>query len=1032
MITEDGTLKVTDFGVAKMEAHAGLTEDGSVLGTMAYMAPEQILGEAVDQRADIFSFGVLLYELSAGELPFQGFHRAALSYEILNSPAPSLADLRGDLPEEFQRLVSKVLEKRPQDRFERLDQALETLVELRDRLRSGSASDPPSSAASSPRELQIGQTFGHYRLLSKIGEGGMGLVYRARDTRLDRQVALKTLKAHAVMLPERKKRFIQEAKAASALNHPNIVTIHEIGEYEGVNYIAMEYVSGDTLAIKIGERALGVSQVLRFGAQITDALASAHQVGIVHRDLKPANMMVTEEGRIKLLDFGLAKLTENDALSWSGVSTPETQEGAIVGTVAYMSPEQAEGRPVDARSDVFSFGAVLYEMATGRKAFDGDSKISILAAIVQQQPMPVSEVAPSVPHELERIISRCLRKGPERRFQHMADLRVALEDVLEDWETGRVQAAAGLTPKSRKKVKAGWRDLALAACGGALLAAGIGWLTNHSAVEPPPADVSLSQLTGSEGLSINPSWSPDGASIVYASDYGGNMDLWTKPTDGGEEIQLTETPEDEVQPAWSPDGRSIAFSVRGSSGGIFLMPSAGGQAVRVTDFGAYPRWSPDGQELAFDWNGTLYAVAYSGGDPEPIVSGTSGSTYHEWSPDGRSLVYWDRTHRDLFVVSRDGEAKRKLSLIPTGEEVAGIAYANTGSTLVFAKGAFGGDKDLWQVELDPDTGFAAGPARRLSVSATDDVEPRFSPDGKRLAFTVRRVERQFWGLELDPKTGLLSGDSHLITFSGQRNYYPTATPDGSLLAWTSQNAGQGVIHYRTPDDDEGRKLTRDWDRSVREIGATIAPDGVAIAYSSTVSGAYQIWRTPAPDSVALQVTRAESPFSDAQPTWSPDGEWFVFYSNREDTWDIWLTRATGESEPTRLTDWEGNELYPAWSPDGRYVTFSADRAGNPDIWRLEVKSGDIVEWVAHPAVEGHSAWSPDGKRFYFSSNRSGEFEIWMMPAQGGEAQMVTASQGGALGLPETALYTKFAITNSELIAPLENRRGDIYMLENLQ
>jgi len=288
----------------------------------------------------------------------------------------------------------------------------------------------------------IGQALGHYRIEAKLGEGGMGVVYRAFDTHLDRPVAIKILRADATTSPERRRRFQQEAKAASALNHPNIVHIYDISSSGGTDYIAMEFVDGKTLDRLIGKSRLALGDTLKYAIQVADALARAHAAGIVHRDLKPANMIVSEEGRVKLLDFGLAKLTETAAAadidSAAGTATMtaredvQTEEGTILGTVAYMSPEQAEGKKVDARSDIFSFGSVLYEMVTGRRPFEGVNKISTLSAILHKEPPPLAEVAPDVPAELDKIISRCLRKDPDRRAQHAGDIKVALAELRED------------------------------------------------------------------------------------------------------------------------------------------------------------------------------------------------------------------------------------------------------------------------------------------------------------------------------------------------------------------------------------------------------------------------------------------------------------------------------------------------------------------------------------------------------------------------------------------------------------------------
>src|SRR5437660_8216658 len=310
----------------------------------------------------------------------------------------------------------------------------------------------------------IGQTLGHYRIDSKLGEGGMGVVYRAFDTHLDRAVAIKVLRPDATASPERKRRFVQEAKSASALNHPGIIHIYDIDTANlpdgPIDFIAMELVPGKTLGQCVGKNGLSLKDTLKYGIQIADALARAHAAGIVHRDLKPANIIVSDDGRVKLLDFGLAKLTENIEGDPEGPTAtlakqegPQTEEGTIVGTVAYMSPEQAEGRKVDGRSDIFSFGSVLYEMITARRAFEGGTKISMLSAILHKEPKAASEISPGVPTELEKIIARCLRKDPERRAQGIVDVKLALEELKDESLSGKrlPQAVADRAPAQSRR-----------------------------------------------------------------------------------------------------------------------------------------------------------------------------------------------------------------------------------------------------------------------------------------------------------------------------------------------------------------------------------------------------------------------------------------------------------------------------------------------------------------------------------------------------------------------------------------------------
>jgi predicted Ser/Thr protein kinase len=420
----------------------------------------------------------------------------------------------------------------------------------------------------------IGQTLGHYRIDSKLGEGGMGVVYRAFDTHLDRAVAIKVLRPDATASPERKRRFVLEAKSASALNHPSIIHIYDIGTANlpdgPTDFIAMEFVPGKTLDQYIGKSGLSLKDALTYGIQIADALARAHAAGIVHRDLKPANIIVADDGRVKLLDFGLAKLTEvidgdpeGATATMAAPATPQTEEGAILGTVAYMSPEQAEGRKVDGRSDIFSFGSVLYEMVTGRRAFEGTNKISTLGAILHTEPKAASEISAGVPTELDKIIARCLRKDPERRAQGIADIKLALEELKQESESGfsgQVGAATAVRPPARPPrrvvaITAGVVALVVAAAGLA------GWLLKRPASAPARSE--WVQITNLPDSAVQP------ALAGRPHDHASSAALRAATTGqvcvkdaAGEPVQLTRDNRTKMSPVFSPDGSRIACSVR--------------------------------------------------------------------------------------------------------------------------------------------------------------------------------------------------------------------------------------------------------------------------------------------------------------------------------------------------------------------------------------------------------------------------------------------------------------------------------------
>jgi eukaryotic-like serine/threonine-protein kinase len=505
----------------------------------------------------------------------------------------------------------------------------------------------------------VGRTISHYEIVEKLGEGGMGVVYKAHDTHLDRFVAIKVLPPEKVADAERKRRFVQEAKSASALNHPNIITIHDIASDDGLDYIAMEYVPGKPLNQVIARRGLPLAEALKYAVQIASALAAAHAAGIIHRDLKPANVMVSgapeRSGFIKVLDFGLAKLTDKSdssdrefTQSVQQDDTPASGEGSIVGTVSYMSPEQAEGKKVDARSDTFSFGSLLYEMVTGRRAFQGESTLSTLSAVLREEPKPASQIVEGLPRELERIIARCLRKNPERRFQTMADLKVALEELKEESDSGTLSAAPTRQQRPRRRLV--WAGALLAAF---TLVLGTLWFmrppgkTAEAALNPVP-------LTTYPGFQLRPSFSPDGNQVAFAWDgeKQNNFDIYVKMIGtNGPPLRLTTDAASDSSPAWSPDGRFVAFLRDLPSGktAVLLIPAIGGLERKIAEIftSSRPAWSPDGNWLAINEKDSeigpfaLSLLSVDTGEKRRLTSPPKqsfGDFDPAFSPDGRSLA----------------------------------------------------------------------------------------------------------------------------------------------------------------------------------------------------------------------------------------------------------------------------------------------------------------------------------------------------------------------------------------------------------
>jgi len=620
--------------------------------------------------------------------------------------------------------------------------------------------------------LAPGSTLGSYKVLSLLGAGGMGEVYRARDTRLGREVAIKVLKVEGLADENRRQRFVQEARAASALNHPNIVTIYEIESADGIDFIVMEYVAGTSLDLLIPRQGMPVPEAMRIAIPMADALARAHARGIVHRDLKPANVVVSCEGVVKVLDFGLAKLVsgneasdEQEAVITETAAGPLSHAGTVAGTAGYMSPEQATGGKVDSRSDVFSFGAVLYEMVTGRRAFAASSTAETLAAVVRDQPKAPSAVAAGVPKELDRLILRCLQKDPDRRFHNMSDVRVELQEIKEESES-QPAAAAATRVKHRP-----WLAAGLAAV---LLLTAVAWLRwrPRESELPRPRLVPLTSLRGEE---MNPTFSPDGGQFAFAwnGEKGDNADIYLEMVGSPEVRRLTSDPARDVAPSWSPDGRQIAFHRLGSGGPaelwgggyssstIHLVSPVGGSDRRLTDFPARDAqlsWSPDGRFLTAARFGSatekdpraagIYLIPVLGGEPRSITSPTT-ATYHSdsaLSRDGRHLAYVSCFNAlscqvDVVELDRDyAPAGPPRRLTRRAGFIRGLAWARDG-TLIY--GDFTAGNGLWRASIVGDR-----PPEKIEFAGLGPQQPATVASLDRLAFVQDQSNGEIYRFEV--------------------------------------------------------------------------------------------------------------------------------------------------------------------------------------------------------------------------------------------------------------------------------------------
>lgn len=778
-------------------------------------------------------------------------------------------------------------------------------------------------------DLVAGCRLGPYELLEHIGAGGMGTVFKARDTRLDRIVAIK------ISTSQFNGHFATEARAVAALNHPNICTLHDVGP----NYFVMEFIEGETLARRFARGPLPADLILRHGIEIASAVATAHTRGIVHRDLKPANIMLTASGA-KVLDFGLAKF-ENQA----GAAPDITRNAALVGTVAYMSPEQAEGRPADARSDIFSFGAMLYEMITGKHPFRRDSEIATLASIVRDNPEPISEVAQKAPAELGRVVERCLRKDPDRRFQTAGALQAELAEVKEALHAGRQTLPAGSRSRSRR-----WMWMGVTAAAALLTTAAFWWFRPT----PPAEDLRAEVLTEYAGWEALPSLSPDGSKVafVWLGEKQDNTDIYVKQIGApGPPVRLTTNPAIDSAPAWSPDDRWIAF-VREMNDRfeLLLVPSLGGPERKLAE---------------------IFSV----------------STPPSWTPDAKWLVYStaDATYgpTNIRAVSVETGEYRRLTTARTAQVAGGNyrvmgdvfpAVSPDGRTLAFSRYKSSFVAELFSLPLTQDVRPGGPPARIVNQSCAMVMGLAWTADGQDIVYGCG--SQRAYGLWRTSSSG--RSNPRRLTYALPSASMPSIARGRPRLVyeWSVSNSNLWRLDTRTKErrmligSSQGQNRQPDYSR-----------DGRRIAFQSNRSGSSELWACDAEGANCQQLTSFRG-VQCGTPRWSPDGRWLVFDSRTEGQSEIYVMPADGGAM-RRLTDHPANDVVPSWSQDGRWIYFSSDRTGRHEIWKTPVEGGEAVQVTR---AGGFSALeSSDGRRlFYLKSFNDPRDSLFSMPVEGGE------------------------------------------------
>lgn len=898
--------------------------------------------------------------------------------------------------------------------------------------------------------VSIGGTVSHYRIMEELGRGGMGVVYKARDTHLERVVAIKVLPPERVTDPERKRRFIQEARTASALNHPNIITVHDIASDAGVDYMVMEFVTGKTLEQLVGRKGLKLNDTLKYGAQIAAALATAHAAGIIHRDLKPGNVMVTEGGLVKVLDFGLAKLAEPDPadVAATGTLTPRTEEGVVVGTAAYMSPEQAQGKKLDARSDIFSFGSVLYEMVTGQRPFQGETKLSMLSAIIDKDPAPLSTLAAQAPPELEKLIARCLRKDPDRRAQNMADVKLALEDLKEDSDSGKLRAPAAVRPRVSVPIIVGLIVVLLAA-------AGITWWMTRA---PRPAPVpTLRRLTWDSGLTTDPSLSPDGKMLAYASDRSGegNLDIYVQQVGGGEPLRLTRGPGDKREPGFSPDGITIAYDGQQEAKGLYLVSTLGGSARKLASEGQRPQFSPDGKWIAY-WVGDvggaslnirdracIFVVPSVGGAPRQIRPDFVAASYPIWSPDGERLLFlgnpvngprpedsidWWVTPLTAGPAIKTGalEATRKAKLagdLQVYPWVPGApAWEPDGKGLVFSARS-GDSTNLWRIAISPTTFKLTAPPERLTAGpAREDMPSVISgaAGAVRVAFASLTQNLSIWSLPIKPNEGKVVGELKRLTHEDADDFFPALSGDGGRMVYVSSRSGSQEVWIR--DLGTGQESVLTASGSVKYL-TRLSPDGSRVSFSESPS--WNVYVVPSAGGATEMVCEGCGEATD----WFSDGKTLIGNTVDGKAWVLDLaSRRTRNLFDTH--DWIWTETF---SPDHRWFSFADGTAMRAYI--APVRDVAVPESLWIDGIGGVvSAWSPDGNLAYLESGRDGYACLWarrLDPSTKhpvGEPFAVFHSHDARLSLANQNEF-RLAIGGNTLVFSMGERTGNVWMAE---
>jgi Tol biopolymer transport system component/predicted Ser/Thr protein kinase len=809
--------------------------------------------------------------------------------------------------------------------------------------------------------LPSGTRLGVYEIVGRIGAGGMGEVYRAHDSRLGRDVAIKVLPERSLSDSDAIVRLQHEARAASALNHPHILTIYDIGRSEGelsVDYIAMEYIEGTTMAEWVAGRP-PIDAVVEALVQLADGLAKAHEAGIIHRDLKPANVMITRDGYAKILDFGLARSASGPAgtddattqvldLYAQSPAVNLTQEGHIVGTIGYIAPERFRGSEASARSDIFAFGCLAYEAVTGERAFGGSSAFDTLQQLGSSEPPPLRASNPKAPPELQRIVSQCLRKDPSLRYVAMRDVAVELRKLHD--------RLRGASPR-------------------------------------PPAR--LTQVSFDRAIEQFPTLGTDGTKLVFCREVGRVRNLFLADLTDGSERRLTDGPFDDLEPVFSPAGDALLF-IRGreaearlqpgdvfgplSGGDLWLLDLESGAASRLIDDGGAAAWSPDGSRIAFDasYGGArrIWIADARGRNLRQVTSDHSNAVVHyrpRWSPDGRRIVFQNQegTRYDIRVVDVADGALRWV----TNDHTMDLqpAWSADGEWIYFSSYR-GGGINLWRIPVGEE-GHPIGAMEQVTAGPGQDVNVAIAPNG-RMAIAILKQNADIWRLPVDPETGAATGPPEPVASSTRENSRGAWSADGTKIAFNSDRGGE--MHLWIRDGGSLRQVTRG---SGGDFQASWSPDGTWLTFFSGRSGALDIWRVAAAGGAPERLTRGDG--ISINPFVSPDGARIAFMSDRDGALDVWVMNADG-TDARQLTTCGVMGHFLRWTVDGQHVVFRCPSGAKARTMIVPVSGGEPVE-TAEVIGGSHMSLSPDGSMVMdVVAHRT----LWVSPLAGGTPRRV--------------------------------------------